>query len=357
MQAIEEIILGNSLVIKEMKKLIEMVSSSNTTVLIQGETGTGKELVAEALHIASGRQGNNISVNCAAIPSELLESELFGHEKGAFTGADRTRPGRFEQANNGTIFLDEIGDMPLPLQSKLLRVLESRKIQRVGSSKEVDVNFRLVCATHQDLDKKVEKGEFRADLFYRINVFPINVPTLAARTVDVPLLIQGIIEKIKFSGQEIKVNFSEDALKVLSNYNWPGNVRELRNVIERASVLFNDRSVSGENVRENLLRLKAPDPEEEQDELWAASTELGEITKDEKDKEIESLPIPKPEQYKDWFLYFDKMDLRKHLSEIEIVMIEAALEKTDGMVSQASDALKLRRTTLIEKMKKYGIAK
>ena len=357
MQAIEELILGNSLVIKEMKKLIEMVSSSNTTVLIQGETGTGKELVAEALHIASGRQGNNISVNCAAIPSELLESELFGHEKGAFTGADRTRPGRFEQANNGTIFLDEIGDMPLPLQSKLLRVLESRKIQRVGSSKEVDVNFRLVCATHQDLDKKVEKGEFRADLFYRINVFPIDVPTLAARTVDVPLLIQGIIEKIKFSGQEIKVNFSEDALKVLSNYNWPGNVRELRNVIERASVLFNDRSVSGENVRENLLRLKAPDPEEEQDELWAASTELGEITKDEKDKEIESLPIPKPEQYKDWFLYFDKMDLRKHLSEIEIVMIEAALEKTDGMVSQASDALKLRRTTLIEKMKKYGIAK
>ena len=357
MKAIEEIILGNSLVIKEMKKLIEMVSSSNTTVLIQGETGTGKELVAEALHIASGRQGNNISVNCAAIPSELLESELFGHEKGAFTGADRTRPGRFEQANNGTIFLDEIGDMPLPLQSKLLRVLESRKIQRVGSSKEVDVNFRLVCATHQDLDKKVEKGEFRADLFYRINVFPIDVPTLAARTVDVPLLIQGIIEKIKFSGQEIKVNFSEDALKVLSNYNWPGNVRELRNVIERASVLFNDRSVSGENVRENLLRLKAPDPEEEQDELWAASTGLGEITKDEKDKEIESLPIPKPEQYKDWFLYFDKMDLRKHLSEIEIVMIEAALEKTDGMVSQASDALKLRRTTLIEKMKKYGIAK
>ena len=356
MQAIEEIILGNSLVIKEMKKLIEMVSSSNTTVLIQGETGTGKELVAEALHIASGRKGNNVSVNCAAIPSELLESELFGHEKGAFTGADRARPGRFEQANDGTIFLDEIGDMPLPLQSKLLRVLESRKIQRVGSSKEVDVNFRLVCATHQDLDKKVEKGEFRADLFYRINVFPIDVPTLAARTVDVPVLIQGIIEKIKFSGQDIKVSFSEDALKVLSNYNWPGNVRELRNVIERASVLFNDRSVSGDNVKENLLRLKVPDPDEEQDELWAASTDLADISSQDKGEETDSLPIPKPEQYKDWFLYFDKMDLRRHLSEIEIVMIEAALEKTDGMVSQASDALKLRRTTLIEKMKKYGIS-
>ena len=356
MQAIDEIILGNSLAVKEMKKLIEMVSKSNTTVLIQGETGTGKELVAEALHVASARKGNNISVNCAAIPSELLESELFGHEKGAFTGADRARPGRFEQADNGTIFLDEIGDMPLPLQSKLLRVLESRKIQRVGSNKETEVNFRLVCATHQDLDKKVEKGEFRADLFYRINVFPILVPTLAARAVDVPILIQGIIEKIKFSGQDINVNFNDDALKVLSNYNWPGNVRELRNVIERASVLFSDRTVSGENVKENLLRLKAPDPEEEQDELWAASTDLVEVVDKNEAEESSNLPIPKPEQYRDWFLYFDKMDLRRHLSEIEIVMIEAALEKTDGMVSQASDALKLRRTTLIEKMKKYGIS-
>jgi sigma-54 specific flagellar transcriptional regulator A len=215
----------------------------------------------------------------------------------------------------------------------------------------------LVCATHQNLDKKVEKGEFRADLFYRINVFPILVPTLAARAVDVPILIKGIVEKIKFSGQDINVNFNDDALKVLSNYNWPGNVRELRNVIERASVLFSDRTVSGENVKENLLRLKVPEPEEEQDELWAASSELAEIADDEKDKGSESLPIPKPEQYKDWFLYFDKMDLRKHLSEIEIVMIEAALEKTDGMVSQASDALRLRRTTLIEKMKKYGISR
>ena len=357
MQAIEEIILGNSLAIKEMKKLIEMVCQSATTVLIQGETGTGKELVAEALHVASGRSGNNISVNCAAIPSELLESELFGHEKGAFTGADRARAGRFEQANQGTIFLDEIGDMALPLQSKLLRVLEGRKIQRVGSSKEIDVNFRLVCATHQDLDKKVEKGEFRADLFYRINVFPIEVPNLAARIVDVPILIQGILEKIKFSGQKINVNFSDDALKVLSNYSWPGNVRELRNVIERASVLFSDRTVSGNNVKENLLRLKVPDPDEEQDELWAASTNLKEEKEETVEDEESNVPIPKPEHYKDWFLYFDKMDLRKHLSEIEIVMIEAALEKTEGMVSQASDALKLRRTTLIEKMKKYGISR
>jgi sigma-54 specific flagellar transcriptional regulator A len=355
MQTIENIILGNSLVIKEMKKLIEMVSPSNTTVLIQGETGTGKELVAEAIHVASGRKGTSVSVNCAAIPTDLLESELFGHEKGSFTGADKTREGRFEQADRGTIFLDEIGDMPLPLQSKLLRVLEGRKIQRVGSNKEINVDFRLVCATHQDLDKKVENGEFRADLYYRINVFPIEVPSLAARTVDVPILVQGILEKIKFSGQEINIKFADDAFKVLSNYNWPGNVRELRNVIERASVLFKDRAITGENVKLNLLRLKVPDPQEEQDELWAAS---GDLLVDAEDEEVaNSIPIPKPEHYKDWFLYFDKMDLRRHLRDIEIVMIEAAIEKSNGMVSQASEILRLRRTTLIEKMKKYGISK
>ncbi|MDC3068100.1 sigma-54 dependent transcriptional regulator [Paracoccaceae bacterium] len=357
MRAIENIILGNSLAVNEMRKLIEMVAGSNTTVLIQGETGTGKELVAEALHVASGREGSNISVNCAAIPSDLLESELFGHEKGAFTGADRSRPGRFEQADRGTIFLDEIGDMPLPLQSKLLRVLEGRRIQRVGSNKEINVDFRLVCATHQDLNRKVEKGEFRADLYYRINVFPVEVPTLAMRTVDVPILIAGIIEKLKFAGQNVNVKFNDDALKVLANYSWPGNVRELRNVVERATVLFNERTVTGENVKENLLRLKVPDPQEEQDELWAASADLVDVSKVTDDIKVESLPIPKPEQYKDWFLYFDKMDLRRHLSDIEVVMIEAALEKTNGMVSQASDALRLRRTTLIEKMKKYGIAK
>ena len=216
MQAIENIILGNSLAIKEMKKLVEMVSGANTTVLIQGETGTGKELT-EALHVASERKGNNISVNCAAIPSELLESELFGHEKEHLL--EQIKQGQ-EDLNKPimVLYLDEIGDMPLSLQSKLLRVLEGRKVQRVGSSKEINVDFRLVCATHQDLEKKVERGEFRADLYYRINVFPIEVPTLAMRSVDVPLLIKGIIEKIKFSGQEINVNFSEEALKVLSNY-------------------------------------------------------------------------------------------------------------------------------------------
>ena len=251
------------------------------------------------------------------------------------------------------------------LQSKIEIALKESDFEKLALlSTDLETSVEILVGddsyknntTHQDLDKKVEKGEFRADLFYRINVFPIEVPNLASRTVDVPILVKGIIEKIKFSGQEINVSFSEDALKVLSNYSWPGNVRELRNVIERASVLFNDKLVSGNNVKENLLRLKVPDPDEEQDELWAASTDLVEVDDKKEDNETLNLPIPKPEQYKDWFLYFDKMDLRRHLSEIEIVMIEAALLKTDGMVSQASDALKLRRTTLIEKMKKYGIS-
>jgi sigma-54 specific flagellar transcriptional regulator A len=160
---------------------------SATTVLIQGETGTGKELVAEALHVASGRKGDNISVNCAAIPSELLESELFGHEKGAFTGADRARAGRFEQANHRTLFLDEIGDMSLPLQSKLLRALENKTIQRVGGDKEIKIDLRLICATHQNIEKNVDDGKFRADLYFRINVFPIIVPNLAERIIDLPV--------------------------------------------------------------------------------------------------------------------------------------------------------------------------
>ena len=173
---IDGIILGQSAQARELRRLVEVVAPSASSVLVQGETGTGKEMVAEAIHAMSGRKGKLVTVNCAAIPAELLESELFGHEKGAFTGADKARQGRFELADNGTLFLDEIGDMPLELQSKLLRALESRKIQRVGGSDDIEVDFRLVCATHQNIESFVDKGSFRADLFYRINVFPILLP-------------------------------------------------------------------------------------------------------------------------------------------------------------------------------------
>ena len=328
-------------------------SSSNISL----GAGTGKELVAKALHQTSGRNGQMISLKCAAIPSELLESELFGHEKGSFTGADKARSGRFEQANGGTLFLDEIGDMPMPLQSKLLRALEERVIQRVGGSKDIKVDFRLVCATHQELKAKVDEGSFRSDLYYRINVFPIDVPTLAERSVDIPLILNFILKQIPDTPVSKLPKFDDGAVNALMTYTWPGNIRELRNVLERATVLFSGRIISSTNVKENLLRLKTPDEDEERDALWEASEDLMGIGGDTAIVSESEISLPHPSHYKNWFAYFDNIDLRRHLSEIEIVLIEAALEKFDGMVSSAATALKLRRTTLIEKMKKFMIEK
>ena len=221
-RSLDEIIVGQSAPAKELKKLIEVVSESSTSVLVLGETGTGKELVAQAVHAASKRKGNLVSVNCAAIPSELLESEIFGHEKGAFTGAEKARKGRVELARGGTLFLDEIGDMPLPLQSKLLRVLENKTVQRVGGNEEIGVDFRLICATHQNIQSRVDEGAFRADLFYRINVFPINVPSLAERNVDIPLIANAIIAQLLESNRGKIPQLDDSALSELSRYTWPG---------------------------------------------------------------------------------------------------------------------------------------
>ena len=351
---IDDIIIGQSAPAKELKKLIEVVAEAPTSVLILGETGTGKELVARAIHAASGRRGRLVSVNCAAIPSELLESEIFGHEKGAFTGAEKPREGRVELARGGTLFLDEIGDMPLPLQTKLLRVLEERTVQRVGGNNEIEVDFRLVCATHQDIQARVDDGAFRADLYYRINVFPIQVPSLAQRQVDIPLIAGAIMRQLSDGRNDGSPSMDDSAMAELSRYPWPGNVRELRNVLERALVMFPKQAVTGNQVRENLLRMKAPDRAEEMDALWAASQGLSGI---DLSQEAGEPPLPHPAHYADWFSYFDFIDLRRHLRDIEVVLIEAALEKSNGMVSQAAEALKLRRTTLIEKMKKLMIEK
>ena len=352
-QTMDDIIVGQSAPVKDLKRLIEVVATASTNVLVLGETGTGKELVARALHAHSGRKGKLVSVNCAAIPSELLESELFGHEKGAFTGADKARAGRFEMAKGGTLFLDEIGDMPLALQSKLLRALEDKAIQRVGGGDDVPVDFRLICATHQKIEQKVDEGSFRADLYFRINVFPVQVPTLAERSVDIPLISEAILRKMVADQNIVEPKLDDSAWSELSRYPWPGNIRELRNVLERATVLFADKVITGANVRENLLRLKVPDHREEQGALWAASADLMGIGVD---VSISSEPpLPHPSHYAGWFSYFDTIDLRRHLSDVEVVLIEAALENSEGMVSHAAKALKLQRTTLIEKMKKLMI--
>ncbi len=351
---IDTLIVGQSAAAKELKRLIQLVAQSASTVLVQGETGTGKELVARAIHDESKRKGKLVAVNCAAIPNDLLESELFGHEKGAFTGAVNSRPGRIEQASDGTLFLDEIGDMPVALQSKLLRVLESKNVQRVGGSGEKNVDFRLVCATHQNLQIKIDSGEFRSDLYYRINVFPIEVPSLSVRIVDVPLLVEVILNQMASVDLKSRPIFDKTALEALSKYDWPGNIRELKNVIERASVLFCGKNVNSENVKQNLIKLKVP-LEDEQEDLWEAS---GSLTQTESlFQQDDTQQLPTAENFRSWFEFHSFIDMRRHLRDIEIVLIEAALEKTNGMVGQAADLLKIRRTTLIEKIKKFVIEK
>ena len=354
---LNEMINGESSTTKSMKNLIAMVSQSDSTALILGETGTGKDVVAQAIHKCSRKKGPFVTVNCAAIPSELLESELFGHEKGSFTGADKQRKGRFEQSSGGSLFLDEIGDMPLPLQAKLLRAIENKSIQRVGGSEDIKINLRLICATHRDLEKKVESGDFRADLFFRINVLPINVPSLAERREDIPVLQQILLKKMNIN-KSVEPFFTPDAITALCKHNWPGNVRELKNVIERACIIFPGKEISSSNVYENLLRLKVPTIAEEQDALWEMTSDLDDINTLE-NGDITSNPedyLPHPKNYKNWFSFYDEIDLRRHLQDVEIVLIEEALDITNNKVALAADKLKLRRTTLIEKMKKYSIS-
>ncbi len=355
---VRNLISGRSKQTNELIKLIQMVSRTNSTALILGETGTGKDVIARAIHNSSLRNGPLITVNCAAIPSELLESELFGHEKGSFTGADKLRKGKFEQSSGGSMFLDEIGDMPLTLQAKLLRAIENKTIQRVGGSTDIKIDLRLICATHRDLEKKVESGEFRADLFFRINVLPIQVPSLAERRDDIPDLVLNLLKNVE-TEDELKPKFTTDAITSLTRHNWPGNVRELKNLIERACILFQGQEVTSTNVTENLLRLKAPNTIEEQNEIWDVTSELIDEVEfdDDDDKENKIDNLPHPNNYKDWFTFYDEIDIRRHLQDIEIILIEAALEKTNGKIANAADILKLRRTTLIEKMKKFSITK
>tara|TARA_B100000674_G_C37936954_1_gene960752 strand:+ start:770 stop:1846 length:1077 start_codon:yes stop_codon:yes gene_type:complete len=350
-----EIIKGSCEATVQLRKLVEMVSISNSTVLLRGETGCGKDVVARAIHNQSKRNGNLINVNCAAIPAELLESELFGHEKGAFTGAESKREGRFEASHNGTLFLDEIGDMPLPLQAKLLRAIETKKIQRVGGKGEIDLDLRLICATHQNIEKKIEEGLFRADLFYRINVFPIEIPTLAERKEDIPELVEHILNEINKDKSSLP-SFEDSAFSALKQYIWPGNVRELRNVIERSTIIFASKKITAKNIKENLLKINLPDVKEEKKIIWEMTSDLAEVNDNLTNSSPESKDsMPHPNNYKSWFEYLDQIDLRRHLSEVECILIEGALKKNNGSVTEASKGLKINRTTLIEKMKKYSI--
>ncbi len=316
---------------KQVYKLAKKVAPSSSTVLLLGESGTGKEILAKYIHFCSKREGPFVAINCAAIPEELLEAELFGYEKGAFTGAIKSKPGKFELAHKGTLFLDEIGDLSLKLQAKLLRVLQEKQVERLGSDHPIKVEVRIIAATNKDLEKEVEKGNFREDLFYRLNVIPIKIPPLRERKEDIPLLAEFFLKKIcKREGIEEK-KFSKKAIKALMNYSWPGNVRELENLIERVVILSENNIIEEEEL--------FPQP--------LAFRNMEDNFVEDKHVLLKSLKIPEISE--------EGIELNKILREIEMFYLKKALELSKGVKTRAAKLLGLNRTTFIEKLKKYNL--
>lgn len=343
-------LVGNSKKLKSVQKMIDQVSDSEANVLILGESGTGKEVVARNLHhFSSRRQKPFVPVNCGAIPAELLESELFGHEKGSFTGAITARKGRFEMAEGGTLFLDEIGDMPLPMQVKLLRVLQERTFERVGSSKSLVANVRVIAATHRNLEVHIADGRFREDLFYRLNVFPIEMPSLRERPEDIPLLINELILRIEYENRG-SVRLASSAITSLCQYEWPGNVRELANVIERLVILYPYGTVGFDDLPEKFQVEGGELPEVVT--MVIEQSPAPEIKEPEKNEQTSTMNVSDNASDS---LPEGGLDLKEHLANLEYLLIKQALEESSGVVAHAANKLTMRRTTLVEKMRKYGI--
>jgi sigma-54 specific flagellar transcriptional regulator A len=352
---------GSSSGVREVTALIRQVAAHDSSVLILGESGTGKELAARAIHDASPRrQRPFVAINCGAIPAELLESELFGHEKGSFTGAIAARKGRFEIAEGGTLFLDEIGDMSLPMQVKLLRVLQERVFERVGNHTPIRCNVRIIAATHRNLEESIARGAFREDLFYRLNVFPIEMPSLRSRIDDLPLLVRDFSDRNVDAGRS-KVELTARTLKVLSAYPWPGNVRELGNLIERLSILCPNRRV---DVADLPLKYRPPavlaqlNLDAIPDELPRIEPRMNDIEEFEEGGAIDDsgvIAMLTEQEPTDTFVQLpaEGLDLRDHLFTIERGLIQQALSRSGGTVAHAARLLKLRRTTLVEKLRKF----
>jgi DNA-binding NtrC family response regulator len=310
-------ILGRSRPMQSLFQLLETVARTNSTILVTGETGTGKEVVARAIHHNSARRANRfVALNCSAIPETLLEAELFGHVRGAFTGATATREGRFEQAHKGTLFLDEIGTTSPALQMKLLRALQEREFERVGDNQTIKVDVRVIAATNSDLTRMVAAGTFREDLFYRLNVIPLQLPPLRERRDDIPLLVKHFLTK--FSA-DTAVHTSQSAMRALMAYHWPGNVRQLENAVERAVALSSGRQ---------------------------------EITVADLPTEVQSVPELETFSFVDF--PDEGLDMPKYLASVERDLIHRALDRTQGNRNKAADLLRIKRTTLVEKLKRIG---
>ncbi len=311
-------LVGHSRVMRDLFQLLETVAATSSTVLITGETGTGKELAARALHHNSPRRANRfVAINCSAIPETLLEAELFGHVRGAFTGAVGTRQGRLEQAHKGTLFLDEIGTMSPALQAKLLRVIQEREFERVGDSHTIKIDVRVIAATHSDLTRMVADGSFREDLFYRLNVIPVQLPPLRDRREDIPLLVQHFLQKLAGEAGRGAVTISQDALRRLMAYQWPGNIRQLENACERALAFSQGRSqIDVHDLTPDIQNQAAP---------------------------VDSSDV--------WFPD-DGLDFERYIEAVELSLIRRSLERTQGNKRQAAKLLHLKRTTLIEKLKR-----
>jgi sigma-54 specific flagellar transcriptional regulator A len=333
--AADRMIVGKSRAVGRLRELVRRVSQSDASVMLTGPSGAGKEILARAIHAESSRASKPfVAINCGAIPSDLIESELFGHERGSFTGAHARRIGRFEEANGGTLFLDEIGDMRFDMQVKLLRVLEERLVTRIGGSSSMTVDVRIISATHQDIGQAIAENRFRQDLYFRLGVLPIELPSLGERVEDIPLLIDHFQRTI---GGTSTARLCPAALDRLGQHDWPGNVRELRNFVERANVLFGGTTIGRVEVEDLLSGFGARAP---------SITEIETV-----------LPFPandEPLAGPDW-TDRSPINLKELLETMELERIQIALDMADGVVSEAARLLTLKRTTLIEKMRKYSL--
>ncbi|SES77526.1 sigma-54 dependent transcriptional regulator [Thalassotalea agarivorans] len=352
-------LVGVSQPIQQVRFLIEQVASTKANVLILGESGTGKEVVARSIHELSPRAKKPfVPVNCGAIPSDLLESELFGHEKGAFTGAITTRKGRFELAEGGTVFLDEIGDMPHPMQVKLLRILQERTFERIGSDKSIKADVRIIAATHQNLEDMLQKKTFREDLYYRLNVFSISMPPLRERREDIPLLIEELTEKFK-QEHGAGVRFNDQAVSSLQQDNWRGNVRELANLIERMIIMYGNQVINVHQLPDTYQHIggeeyipKYPDAIVEPEvfnEILSRFDYLKDEIPQQRGPAVQIADVDElPEE---------GLNLKSYLADLEVSMLTQALERNDWVIARAAEMLDMGRTTLIEKMRKYDLKK